>query len=424
MPDLTREIEQAVDARRDELVELTRALVRRDSITGREGEVQALLADEARAVGLAVDVWEPDLADLATHPAYFPVEGLDFSGRPNVVATWRGTGGGRSLLLNGHVDTIPVDPPGAWTHPPFSAHVEDGRIFGRGTSDMKGGVAAMTMAVRTLQGAGLRPKGDVLLEYVVDEEFTGYGTLAAIQRGYRADAGICLETSDLAVQPACVGRLWFTLRLRGRSVSMTRHWEGVSAIDKGIKFVQAFKDLEQMRRDDLRHPLYLDNRIALPCAVFMFESGTFPSSVPDAAVLRGSLGLLPHEEVDDVKRAVTEQVMRVAAADPWLRAHPPTLEFKDVGADGAEIPADHPIVRTVAGNYRTVVGADPEISGRVGGADTRYLIKHAATPTVIFGPGLGSEMHALNESVPVENLVTATKVVALSIAEWCGIEPA
>jgi len=97
------------------------------------------------------------------------------------------------------------------------------------------------------------------------------------------------------------------------------------------------------------------------------------------------------------------------------------VEFKEVGADGAEIPADHPIVKTVSAAFQAVTGSPPTISGRTGGADTRYLIKYGQTPTVIFGPGMTSEMHALNESVPVANLLTATKTLALAIVEWCGV---
>ena len=418
---LAERLDRRIEAEVDDLVSLTRDLIRIESTTGMEGPVQAHIAELLRKLDFAVDVFEPDLDVLRDHPAFEALPGLDFSGRPNVVATWKGAGGGRSLLLNGHVDTIPVGPLENWRHPPFSGAVADGRIFGRGTSDMKGGVAVMLMALRVLRQEEVRLKGDVIAESVVDEELTGYGTLAAIVKGYRADAGICLETSDLCVQPGCVGRLWFTLRVRGRSAALTRHWEGESAIDKSIRFVQAFKDLEEMRRRDLSHPLYPDNRIALPCAVFMFNSGTFPSAVPDFAELRGSLGLLPHELVEDVKLSVRRQIAHVAEADPWLRQNPPDLEFKDVGADGAEIPVDHPIVQAVVASYRDTVGAEPEISGRVGGADTRYLIKYGETPTVIFGPGLGTEMHSVNESVPIDYLVTATKVVARSIVAWCGV---
>ncbi len=420
--ELKDRILRAVTARRDDIVAFAQQLVRIESVTGHEGAVQAFLADALRQMGLEVEQFAPDLDALKGHPAYLPVEGLDFAGRPNVVGTYRGTGGGRSLLFNGHVDTIPLDPVEAWTHGPLSGALADGRLFGRGSSDMKGGLAAMTMAVKLLLDAGIRPRGDILLEYVVDEELTGYGTLACIQRGYRADAGICLETSDLCVQPACIGRLWFTVTLTGKATSISRRWEGVSAIEKGIKIVQAIQDVEQMRWADLHHPLYPDNRSALPCAVCMFHGGTFPSAVPDLAVLRGSLGVMPQEDVKAVERQVTDQIMRVAQADPWLRRRPPVVEFKEVGADGAEIPVDHPIVRTVGAAFQAVTGTPPTISGRTGGADTRYLIKYGETPTVIFGPGMTSEMHAMNESVPVANLLIAVQTLALAIVDWCGVD--
>jgi acetylornithine deacetylase len=418
---LAERILDAVAARQHEIVAFLQRLIQIESVTGHEGTVQVYLASELQRMGLRVDQFEPDLAALQQHPGYIPVDGLDFRGRPNVVGIYRGTGGGRSLLFNGHVDTIPLEPIQAWTHGPLSGEVHGGKIFGRGAADMKGGLAAMTMAVHILLEAGIRPRGDILLEYVVDEELTGYGTLACILRGYRSDGGISLETSDLCVQPACIGRLWFTVTLKGLAVSISRHWEGVNAIEEGMKIVTAIQQLEQMRWATLQHPLYPDNRSALPCTVCMFHAGTFPSAVPETAVLRGSLGVMPHEDVREVERQVSEQIRQVAEADPWLRSHPPTVEFKEVGADGAEIPADHPIVRTVSAAFAAVTGAPPTITGRTGGADTRFLIKYGQTPTVIFGPGMTSEMHAMNESVPIANLLTATKTLALAIVNWCGV---
>jgi acetylornithine deacetylase len=415
-------IVSAVDARQAEVIAFAQRLIQIESVTGHEGAAQEFLAAELRGWGLVVDQFEPDLQALRSHPAFIPVEGLSFADRPNVIATYRGDGAGRSLLFNGHVDTIPFEPIDAWTRGPLSGTIADDRIYGRGAADMKGGLASMTMALRILLDAGLRPRGDVILEYVVDEELTGYGTLAAVQRGYRADAGISLETSGLCIQPACIGRLWFSVTLKGLAVGIARHWEGVSAIDKGMKIVQTVKDLEQIRWANLRHPLYPDHRAALPCVVCMFNAGTFPSAVPDGAVLRGSLGVMPQEAVHDVERQVREQIERAAASDAWLREHPPVVEFKEVGADGAEIPIDHPIVQTLAEGYRRVLQTEPVFSGRTGGADTRYLIKQGKTPTVIFGPGRTSEMHALDEFVPIPNLMHATKVLALAIAEWCGVD--
>ena len=420
--ELQRRVAHAVEAHEGQLVELTRELIRIQSVTGNEGAVQARIAAILRDMGLEVDEFEPDLATLSSHPAFAPMEGLNYRGRPNVVGVYHGGGGGRSLLFNGHVDTIPLGPIEAWTEGPLSGAVRDDRIFGRGAADMKGGLAAMTVAVQILLEAGVRPRGDIILEYMVDEELTGYGTLACILRGYKADAGISLETSDLCVQPAAIGRLWFTIRVSGHAVSISRHWEGVSAIEKGIKIVHAIQDLERMRWADLHHPLYPDNRSALPCSVCMFNAGTFPSAVPDRAVLRGSLGMMPYEERKDVEGQVIDQVMHTAQADPWLRKNPPVVEFKKTGGQGAEIPQDHPVVQTVSAAFRHATGTTPTISGRTGGADARFLIKHGETPTVIFGPGMTSEMHAMNESVPIRNLRIATHTLALAIVDWCGAD--
>ena len=411
-------IVQAVSKREPEIIDLLRQLIAIDSETGREGTIQEFIAQYLKDMGLKIDMWETDLRELQDHPGFLPID-VDFSGRPNVVGIWEGTSGGRSLILNGHVDTITPEPTSEWIHGPFSGTVEDGKIYGRGSSDMKSGLAAMTMAVKILKELGLSLRGSVMLEYVVDEEVTGYGTLSAVARGYRADAGICCETSDLCIQPACIGRLWFTIELRGKPSSISNRWESVSAIEKGIKIVQAVDDLEKIRIEDLKHPLYPDNRGALPCAVCMFNAGTFPSATPDRATLRGSLGLLPYEDVKEVERQFQEHIDRICKADPWLRNNPPVISFKDLGADGAEIPADHPIVNTVKEAFVSATGNMPTISGRKGGSDTRYLIKYGNTPTVIFGPGITSQMHATNEYVTVENLVVAVKTLALSIYDWC-----
>jgi acetylornithine deacetylase len=412
---------KSVDERTQEITEFLSRLIQIHSETGHEGEIQHFLAEYVQKAGLDVDVWEPDLDDLKKMPGYLPVSDLSFHGRPNVVGIYHGLGGGRSLILNGHVDTITIEPILDWHYGPLSGKLDQGKIYGRGASDMKGGVAAMTMALKILLDMGLRPLGNIFLEYVVDEELTGYGTLAAIGRGYKADAGICCETSDLKVQPACIGRLWFTIEIDGKPSSITTRWKSVSAIEKGIKIVQAVEDLERIRTLDLYHPLFPDNRSALPCAVCMFNAGTFPSATPDHALLRGSLGLMPFEDVQEVKRAFWDHIECVAKSDPWMRHHLPKVTFKDLGADGAEIPADHPIVSAVSDAFQQAASHPAEISGRTGGSDTRYLIKYGETPSVIFGPGVTEQMHAMNEFVPQENLILAVKTIALSIVDWCGI---
>ena len=410
---------RTVDEKAQEIAGFLQRLIQFDSETGKEGPVQGFIAETLRGMGLEVDQWVPDLKELAKHPAYIPAEGRDFTGRPNVVGSYRGDPKARSLLFNGHVDTIPWQPVSEWQFNPLCGEILDGRILGRGSSDMKGGLAAMTMALKVLLDCGLRPRGSVFLEYVIDEEVSGLGTLACVVRGYKADAGISLETSDLHVQPACIGRLWFVVEVRGKPAGISRRWEAVSALDKGYKIAKAIEELEGIRIAELTHPLFPDNRGALPCAVGRFEAGSYPSATPDRAILRGSMGLMPQEDIAQVQRDFAAFIRSVCELDPWLKSHQPKVWFEGLIAEGAEIPRDHPIVAAVANNFREVTGREPVYSGRMGAADTRFLIRHGATPTVIFGPGVTAQMHATNEWLPLENLVIATKTLALTIHDWC-----
>ena len=222
-----------------EIVDFLRELISYPSVTGEEKEIQAFISRWLKdRLDVAVDVWEPNLDELKHHPGYVPVD-RDYKNRPNVVGRYKGQGSGRSLLFNGHVDVIPPGPEDAWQTGPWAGAVRDGKIFGRGASDMKAGLAAYTMAMHTIIASGLKLKGDVILEYTVDEELSGNGTLAAITRGYTADAGISGETSSMNVQPACIGRIWYEIHVKGKPAGIQRQWEGVNAIDKGYLVVKA-----------------------------------------------------------------------------------------------------------------------------------------------------------------------------------------
>ena len=410
-----------VEARRDEIVAFLQDLVRIPSVTGAEGEIQHYVADYLKQSELEVDVWESDLDALKSHPEYVPVT-QDYSGRPNIVAKLKGAGDGRSLLMNGHTDTVPHGPSEAWSHDPLAADLAEGRVYGRGASDMKSGVAAMIMATTCFMGAGFRPKGDVLLNVVVDEELSGHGTLDTLRRGYTADASICGETSGNAIQPACIGRIWFEISIKGKPAGIQRRYLGVNAIDLGYRIVQAVANLEKIRLESVSHPLYPNPIDAIPCMVGSFEAGSFPSAFPDTCLLKGSLATVPGEDHAAVKQSLVDHVALVASSDPWMRDHPPTVEFVGYDAVAAEVDPDHPIVTTVASAYTAATGQEAEISGRQGAADTRFLNGFSNIPTVIFGPGLTSQMHANNEWVAVEDLIDATKTLALSIYDWCGAE--
>lgn len=410
-----------IDRNRDKAVAFLQQMIRIPSVTGDEAAIQRFLADHMTRVGLSVDMWETDWEALKAHPGYRPVD-RGYEGRPNLVATLKGSGGGRSLLLNGHTDVIPVGNGEGWSDDPWSASIKDGRIYGRGSADMKSGVASHILAVEFLKELGIRLRGDVHINVVIDEEVSGHGTLDTVIRGYRADAGISGETSDLAVQPACIGRIWFEIAVEGKPAGIQKRYEGVSAIDLGYKLVQAVKALEDQRVATVRHPLYPHALDSLPCMIGSFQAGNYPSAFPATGVLKGSMATVPGEDHEGVKKSLVEQIAKAAAADPWMKDHSPVVRFVGYDAQASEIPQDHPIVDLVCRTYTEITGRRPQISGRQGAADTRFLNQYGDTPTVIFGPGSTAVMHANDEYVAIDDYLTAIKVMALCIYDWCGAE--
>jgi acetylornithine deacetylase len=419
--EIRRKIVEMVDANRDKAIAFLQKMVSIPSVTGDEGTIQAFLANYMKNIGLTVDMWETDWEAIKKHPGYIPVE-RGYQGRPNIVATWKGSGGGKSLLLNGHVDVIPVGNGEGWSDNPWSAKIKDGRVYGRGSCDMKSGVAGHILAVELLKAAGIKLKGDVLIDVVVDEEVSGHGTLDTVIRGYKADAGISGETSELAVQPACIGRIWFEIEIQGKPAGVQRRYQGVSGIELGYKITKAVEALEAERVATVKHPLYPKPIDALPCMIGAFHSGSFPSSFPATCLLKGSMATVPGEDHEGVKAKLVKHIATVAAADPWMRDHPPVVRFVGYDAQASEIPQDHPIVQTVSKNYAEVTGRRPEISGRQGAADTRFLNLYGHTPTVIFGPGSTAVMHSDDEYVSINDYLTAIKVMALSIYDWCNAD--
>lgn len=419
--DRVSRIEQAVDEQRDDLVAFIQELVRIPSQTGDEGAVQEVVAAKMRRDGLETDVWEPDTAALAPYAEF--VTGVEsYAGRPNVVGRFAGQGGGRSLILNAHIDTVEAGDPSQWTRDPLSGAEADGQIYGRGACDMKAGLATNVFAFAAVRRAGLRPMGDVVIQSTISEEDGGAGALAAVLRGYRADGAIITEPTRLAVVTAQGGSLMFRLRVPGRSAHACVRDEGVSAIEKFGLLHRALLDFEAARNAAIDHELYAPISNKVPINIGNVRGGSWPSSVPEWLVAEGRAGLVPGEELDGFREAFRLQLMTTAAGDDWLRENPPTIEWIDGQFAPAEVASDAPLVRMLQAAHASVRGDDPPIEGVTYGADMRHFVLTGDTPCVMYGAGDVRLAHRADEHVSIDEVVTATKVIAMAIADWCGVE--
>ena len=239
--------------------------------------------------GLETRLFEPDNAKMKVFPDFSP--GHNYRNRPNLVATLKGAGNGRSLILNGHVDTMPAGDRAKWTHDPWGGEIADGDMYGLGVCDMKAGVAAMILATRFLCEAGFPPQGDVMVQSVVDEEGGGNGTLGCVVEGYKADAAIVTEPTRLHVQPASRGVLLLEVDVEGRATHACLKWGGVNAIEKGVKIIQGMIELERLWLAGRRNPLFPPPTITIG----QINGGLAGSQVPGECVLKFDVKYLPVE---------------------------------------------------------------------------------------------------------------------------------
>jgi len=401
-------------------VALLQEWVQERSVQGEERSIQEKIAAHLTAMGLEVDMWVMEGEELLNHP-YFVSPRNQFANSPNVVGVWKGTGGGRSMILNGHVDVVPAGDEKQWEASPFSGAVIDGKLYGRGSTDMKGGNMAALLAIDTLQALGVRLKGDVIFQSVVEEESGGAGTLSTILRGYRADAAIVPEPTNLKIFPKQQGSMWFRLRVKGRSAHGGTRYEGVSAIEKSMIVVKAIAELEQSRNERITDPLYEKLPIPVPINIGVIEGGKWPSSVADLVKLEGRMGVAPGEEMESAKAEMEAALRQMAQQDPWFAEHPVELEWYGARWVPGEVSEEHPLMGLLSEAYRTVCGSDPVIEASPWGTDGGLLTKLAETPAIVFGPGVTQVAHYPNEYIELDAVFQCAEILALTLIEWCGL---
>ena len=434
LTELERRVVEEVDRRRDELVQLASALIRFDTearepddLPREEAALQNYLAARLAPLGAEIDLWEPAREDVEGS-RLVPAGGLGFAGRPQLAARFRGAGGGRSLLLNGHIDVVSSVPREAWTSDPNEPEVRDGKLYGRGSCDMKGGIAAMALAAEVLVELGVRLAGDLVVCTVTDEESTGAGGLAAVAHGIRADAGIVPEPSGFDVWTSCRGSLMPTITVPGRpghaGVGQPDWRQGgaVNAIEKAMLIIDALRRLreEWRERADHEHP-HLSPGDIVPTIV---SGGEWIVSYPASCRIAYHVAYLPAHADEGgwgtaVEEEIVEWVQRAASADPWLAEHPPAIEWA-TDVPSSEVSEGEPIVQAIL-----KTGADIGRSRRISGMDSWHdgatFTRFGGTPCVCFGPRDLQAAHTIDEYVVVDDLIECAQELAVAAIRFCGL---
>jgi acetylornithine deacetylase len=425
MDEALRAVLAQVDSNREALLSDVAACVRIPSVVGDEGAVQRFMQTLYEELGLELDVFEADLDVVSRHPAFVRAA-WPSTGRPNVVGTLRAAeDGARSLAINGHVDVVSPEPVDAWTQDPWGgALVGEGpeqRLYGRGALDMKSGTVAGFHALKAVLDAGFRPRGTVILQSVVEEEAGGgAGTLATLLRGHTADALLNPEPFYRTVGLGQPGVMLFRVTVLGKTAHAAYSQHGINAIGKMLPLYQAMVELDAERAARWTDPFFGSRSDrAVNLNVGSLRAGDWPSTVAGRAVMECRIAFIPPQTMAEVRREVEDRIAAAAQADPWLREHPPAVEWFGWQADPWRQDENDPFVQTLQSAAAEVTGELPQIASATGGLDAR-LAGHFGIPAACIG-ARGANMHGIDEYVEVESVVETVRIIAATLVRWCGV---
>ena len=383
-------------------VSFLQELVRVPSLLGNEEPAQRLVEERLRELGFAVRSVEPDAAMLAQHPeSGLPL--IPYEGRRCLIATLDGPGG-RSLLLNGHVDVVSEAPADRWAKSPFGAEVEDGRLYGRGACDMKGGIAAMLLAVEAALADGPLP-GSVVYHSVIEEECGGNGALAACLDSPSAEGVVIAEPTNGAMDLVAPGVIWARITVEGDSRHASHADEGSNPIEAAFAITSSLHELETMLNEK-PEPEFAGVQRPYLLNVGALHGGDWPSMTPGRAELDVRLGF-PIKMDPGEAQALLAAAVEGAAGDA-------SVEFRGFRARGYAFDADSPLVRLLSECHEEVRGRRlvPEPSRAT--TDLRFFQPGQA---VCYGP-TGGGVHGADEWVDLESIADVATVLALVIRRW------
>jgi acetylornithine deacetylase len=410
----------AVDALTGDMVDFTMRLVAHASTLGKEAGVLHEMEAELNRLNLNPTRITIDPSAMEDHPGFAPVP-WDYENRYNVVGTRPADkDGGKSALFNGHLDVVSPEPMERWTRDPFDPFEKDGWLYGRGSGDMKAGVAAMTYAVRAVDAAGFGLAAPVTLEGVIEEECSGNGALSCLAAGLDADAVLIPEPFGPTILTAQIGVAWFKVTLTGVPKHALDTHGGVNAIEKCFPLMAALRRLEAAMNRGSGHPAFKGINNPANLNIGIIKSGDWPSTVPAKAEFHCRMGFFPGTPYEDIRRDIERAVSEASAEDPWLASHPPAVDFYGFRSEGHSLDPGMPAFRLLDGCHQSLAGSPTESFISTATTDLRSFVQFGRGQATCFGP-VSENIHAEDERVRIDSIVHTARVYALFLARWCGL---
>ncbi|AZU62546.1 ArgE/DapE family deacylase [Neobacillus mesonae] len=420
--DALEKVFEQIDQSWDDEVKFLQQLGRFPSTLGNETATQRFLANKFREMSLETDEFIPDVKKLSSLPGFSAPE-WSYDGRPIVVGKLptKGPKQGKSLILQGHIDVVSPEPMRLWDYDPWGSTIEGDRMYGRGLCDMKSGVAAMIYAVKAIQDAGIELGADVLLETVYEEECTGNGALATLQRGYVADGGLIPEPFGPTALKAQVGVIWMRVRVTGAGSHVNIANQSVNAIEKSYILIDALKKYrEYINYTKPKHEAFKDVDHPLNVNIGIIKSGDWASTVPADCMFEVRIGLYPDQDPQEIKDEVKAWLLEAAAQDPWLKEVQPEITFYGFHAHGVNLEENLEVYSYLDAAHHKVYDSEMKYLATTATTDVRFYNLFYNIPMTCYGP-TGGDMHGANEWVDLTSVREVTKVYAAFILDWCGI---
>lgn len=419
MQDVEEKILASCDQIFPDVISFTKEMVKQYAVLGQEQAVLKVVEDQLTELDLPVKRVDIDKKALSSNPLFAPVE-WDYENKYNLVSSLNPGAKGKSLVLNGHLDVVPASPFEMWSQTPNFPWEKDGWLYGRGAGDMQSGVAAMIYAVHAIQHAGYTINSPLNIQAVVEEECTGNGALACLDKGYGGDFVLIPEPFGPQIYTGQLGVLWFKIIVSGKPVHVLDTSAGDNAIEMLQSLIPFLKDLENELNEHHRLPPYDQIEHPYNLNLGRISGGNWASSVPAYAELEGRIGFPLGMTANEIMQRVSDCVERAATVLESFKGKKPKLRFHGFRSEGHLVDLKNPGIQLLSNCHHQLTNQQPEHYLSTCTTDLRAFHFYDRTAGTCYGP-IAENIHGVDERVSLESIRHTLKTYALFISNWCDI---